>query len=283
MIKQSKLPISHLCSNDTISRPTFYRLQKEQICNKMENYLKKNIHKIALEFPFYGYRRITKELQIRGFNVNHKKVLKIMKEENIICRRKRRFKPVTTQSNHSYRVYPNLAKDLIVTGLNQLWIADITYVHLPNDFVYLAIVNDIFSRKCVGWNLSRDIDTLLTLGALNKAINVRKHISISKLIHHSDQGVQYAADEYVNRLKELGIKISMSRKGNVYDNAFAESFMKTLKVEEVYLNDYETFEDALKNIKHFIEKVYNAKRLHSGIGYVSPNKFEQEVLNINLT
>jgi len=283
MIEQSNLPISHLCSSETISRPTFYRLQKEQICNKMEKNLKGIMHKIALEFPFYGYRRITKELQIRGFNVNHKKVLKIMKEENIICRRKKRFRPVTTQSNHSFRVYPNLAKDLIVTGLNQLWIADITYVHLPNDFVYLAVINDIFSRKCIGWNLSRDIDTLLTLGALNKAIAARKHLGTSKLIHHSDQGVQYAADEYVERLKQFGIQISMSRKGNVYDNAFAESFMKTIKVEEVYINDYETFEDALKNIGHFIEKVYNKKRLHSGIGYLPPEKFEQEVLNINLT
>jgi putative transposase len=283
MIKQSKLPVSHLCSNETISRTTFYRLQKEQLCDTGEKYLKKIIQGVALEFPFYGYRRITKELQIKGFNVNHKKVLKIMKEENITCRRKKRFTPVTTQSNHSYRIYPNLAKDLIVTGLNQLWIADITYIHLPNDFVYLAVINDIFSRKCIGWNLSRNIDTLLTLGALNRAIDARQHLGISKLIHHSDQGVQYAADEYVNRLKEIGIEISMSRKGNVYDNAFAESFMKTIKVEEVYINDYRTFEEALKNIKRFIEKVYNKKRLHSAIGYLSPEKFEQEVLNINLT
>ncbi len=283
MIEQSKLPVSHLCSNETISRPAFYRLQKEQSCNKIEEHLKRAINKIALEFPFYGYRRITQELQIRGFNINHKKVLKVMKEENIICRRKKRFKPVTTQSNHSLRVYPNLTEDLIVTGLNQLWVSDITYVHLANDFVYLAAIIDIFSRKCIGWNLSKDIDTFLALGALNKAIYARRYLGFSNLIHHSDQGMQYAADEYVNRLKEFKIEISMSRKGNVYDNAFAESFMKTLKVEEVYLNEYESFEDALKNIKHFIEKVYNKKRLHSGIGYLSPEKFEQEVLNINLT
>lgn len=283
MIEQSKLPISHICDNFGLNKSTYYNWKNSSEDIRHDNRLKMLIKKIALEFPFYGYRRITKELQIKGFSINHKKVLRIMKEEKIVCRRKKRFRPVTTQSNHSYRVYPNLIRDLIVTGLNQLWVADITYVHLPNDFVYLAIINDIFSRKCIGWNLSRDIDTLLTLGALNRAIRSRKCLDLSKLIHHSDQGVQYAADEYIQRLNEFGIKISMSRKGNVYDNAFAESFMKTLKVEEVYINDYETFEDALRNIKHFIEKVYNAKRLHSGIGYKSPNKFEQEVLNINLT
>jgi transposase InsO family protein len=283
MIEQSKLHISHLCNNLGLNKSTYYNWKNNKEVTNSDNHLRELIKKIALEFPFYGYRRITKELQIRGFNVNHKRVIKIMREEKIICRRKKRFRPVTTQSNHSYEVYPNLAKDLIVTGLNQLWIADITYVHLPYDFVYLAIINDVFSRKCIGWNLSRDIDTLLTLGALNRAVASRKHMNLSKLIHHSDQGVQYAADDYVQRLNEFGIKISMSRKGNVYDNAFAESFVKTIKVEEVYINDYETFEDALKNIRHFIEKVYNAKRLHSGIGYKSPNKFESEVLNINLT
>jgi transposase InsO family protein len=206
-----------------------------------------------------------------------------MHAENLLCRRKKRFRPVTTQSNHGYRTYPNLAKDLEVTGLNQLWVADITYIRLLREFVYLAIIEDIFSRKCIGWNLGRDIDTQLTLGALNMAVFERVGLGFSNLIHHSDLGVQYAADEYVEKLSELDIKISMSRKGNVYDNAFAESFMKTLKVEEVYMNEYETFQDALKNIKRFIEEVYNEKRLHSSIGYTSPNKFEREVLNITLT
>lgn len=277
MIKQSKLPISHICNNETVSRATYYRFDNKIVLSVN---LKPLIQEIALEFPFYGYRRITKELRNRGEHVNHKKVLKIMRTENLLCHRKKRFWPVTTQSNHGYKTYPNLAKDLIVTGLNQLWVSDITYIHLLCGFVYLAIIEDIFSRKCIGWNLSRDIDTQLTLGALNMAVFERKDLGFEKLVHHSDLGVQYASDKYTERLLELGIQISMSRKGNVYDNSFAESFMKTLKVEEVYMNEYETFEDALKNIQRFIEEVYNEKRLHSSIGYTSPNKFEREVLNI---
>lgn len=283
MIEQSKLPISHLCAKDTVSRPTYYRLKKEPQVNSQDNILKPLINEIASEFPFYGYRRMTKELQNRGEQVNHKKVLRIMRTDNLLCRRKKAFRPVTTNSNHSFKVYPNLAKDLTVTGPNQLWVCDITYIRLPDDFAYLAAILDLFSRKCVGWYLSRDIDTYLTLTALNRAVAARQPLGLSNLIHHSDLGVQYASTEYVKRLEELGIRISMSRKGNVYDNAFAESFNKTIKVEEVYMNDYETFEDAYKNIQRFIEDVYNKKRLHSSIGYVSPEKFEQEVLNITLT
>jgi len=281
MIKQSNLPIAHACESVGISRPTYYRMKDESPADDRK--LRSAIQKIALEFPFYGYRRITKELHAREFNINHKKVLQFMRENGLLCRRKKAFKPVTTQSNHSLRVYPNLAMDLKVTGLNQLWVSDITYIHLVDDFVYLAAIIDIFSRKCIGWSLSRSIDTNLTLSALDRAIAARQQLGFYKLIHHSDQGMQYASEEYVERLKQTGIQISMSRKGNVYDNAFAESFMKTLKVEEVYLKEYESFEDALRNIKHFIEKVYNAKRLHSSISYLPPNKFEQEVLNINLT
>ena len=279
MIKQSNLLVSHICANETVSKATYYRLDNKNVFSSDVN-LKPLIQEIALEFPFYGYRRITKELYNRGECINHKKVLKIMRAENLLCRRKKRFKPVTTQSNHNYRTYPNLIENLEVTGLNQLWVADITYVHLVREFVYLAVILDLFSRKCVGWHLSRDIDTYLTLTALNRAIATRQQFGFFNLIHHSDKGVQYASDEYVKRLEELGIKISMSRSGNPYDNAFAESFMKTLKVEEVYMNEYETFEDARKNIQRFIEDVYNEKRLHSSIGYKSPNKFEKEVLNI---
>ena len=283
MIEQSGLHISHICDKETVSRSAYYRMQKDPEINGHDLELKQLINEIASDFPFYGYRRMTKELQNRGEQINHKKVLEIMRKNNLLCRRKRAFKPVTTNSNHSFKVYPNLAKDTEVTGLNQLWVADITYIRLPRGFAYLAAILDLFSRKCVGWHLSKDIDTCLTLTALNRAIAARQHLGLSNLIHHSDLGVQYASTEYVKKLEELGIKISMSRKGNVYDNAFAESFNKTLKVEEVYINDYETFDDALKNIKRFIEEVYNEKRLHSSIGYVSPNKFEREVLNITLT
>ena len=282
MIKQSELPLSRVCSNETITRATYYRLEDQNIsCS--DTSLEPLIQEIALEFPFYGYRRITKELHNRGEPVNHKKVLKIMHAENLLCRQKRQFKPITTQSNHGMAIYPNLVKDLVITRPNQVWVADITYIHLPREFVYLAVILDLFSRKCIGWELSRNIDAELTLDALNMAIAARKHIGLSDLIHHSDRGVQYAAKLSVDRLNELGIRISMSGKGNAYDNAFAESFMKTLKVEEVYLNEYETFQDALTNIQRFIEEVYNEKRLHSSIGYQSPNKFEKEVLNITLT
>lgn len=278
MIEQSEIPIANLCKDLPISRPTFYRLKENQNPQDPDRKLRSKIHKIVEEFPFYGYRRVTKELENRRITINHKKVLRIMKEENLICRRKKKFKPVTTQSDHGYKTYPNLAKGLEVTGLNQLWVSDITYIQLLREIVYLAVIIDIFSRKCVGWFLSRDIDTQLTLGALNRAIATRKQFGFDKLIHHSDLGVQYAAEDYVKSLVKIGARISMSRKGNVYDNAFAESFMKTLKVEEVYLKEYETLEEAHKNIEEFIEKVYNKKRLHSSIGYLSPNKFEKEVL-----
>ena len=203
-----------------------------------------------------------------------------MLSENLLCRRKKAFKPVTTQSNHNFEVYPNLIENIQVTGLNQIWVSDITYIHLMKSFVYLAVIIDLFSRKCIGWHLSNDIDTYLSLNALDMAIAARQQLGFDSLIHHSDRGVQYASNDYIQKLEEFGIKISMSRSGNPYDNAFAESFMKTLKVEEVYMNEYEAFEDALKNIQRFIEEVYNEKRLHSSIGYMSPNKFEKEVLNI---
>lgn len=278
MIDKNEIPVKDACMAFQIGKSSFYYWKGREKQENLDRYLKKEIQGIALEFPFYGYRRITKELQRRDLGVNHKKVLKLMREGNLICRRKKRFRPVTTQSNHNCKVYPNLAKDLEVTGLNQLWVADITYIRLPKEFIYLAVIMDMFSRKCIGWCLSRDIDTFLTLNALNMAIKKRRDLGFENLIHHSDLGVQYASNDYVEKLNEFGIQISMSRKGNVYDNAFAESFNKTLKVEEVYINEYETFEDALKNIKHFIEIVYNKKRLHSSIGYVPPEEFEKEVL-----
>ena len=244
--------------------------------------IKSVIHDIVLEFPKYGYRRITAELHRRSYTVNHKKVLRIMHIENLLCRPKKKFRVTTTDSNHDYPVYPNLAKGLIVIRINQLWVADITYIHLGNECVYLAVIIDVFSRKCIGWGLSRRIDAGLVLNALDMAVSSRQHLGLNNLIHHSDQGVQYACNEYVELLEELGIKISMSRKGNPYDNAFAESFMKTLKSEEVYLKEYKTFEEAYNNIKQFIEIVYNKKRLHSSIGYVPPEEFEAEVLKTNI-
>ena len=282
MINKNEIFVRDACEAFQISKSSYYDWKNKDKQTDLDKYLKKEIQGIALEFPFYGYRRITKELQRRELLANHKKVLRIMKEDNLICRRKKAFRPVTTQSDHNYNIYPNLIKNVEVTGLNQVWVSDITYIRLPEGFVYLSSIMDMFSRKCIGWSLGRYIDSLLTLEALEMAIAKRKQIGFSNLIHHSDRGVQYASDDYIELLEKNGIKISMSASGNPYDNAFAESFNKTLKVEEVYINEYETFEDALKNIKHFIDIVYNKKRLHSSIGYVPPEEFEREVLKIRV-
>lgn len=279
MIQHSDLSITKACSALDIDRSTYYHWSKSSETGDEDTELREMIQEISLEFIRYGYRRITAELHRRGINVNHKKVLKIMREEHLLCAKKS-SRPHTTNSNHNLLLYPNLTKDLIVTGLNQLWVADITYVQLDQEFVYLAAIIEIFSRKCVGWDLSRRIDAKLALAALNMAIAERTTLGFDQLIHHSDRGVQYASKEYVSRLQVLGIRVSMTESGNPRENAFAESFMKTLKVEEVYLKEYETFEEAHSNIKQFIEEVYNAKRLHSSIGYMPPNEKEAEALNI---
>jgi transposase InsO family protein len=278
MIGQTELSIRKSCPTLQVGRSSYYKWKNNGFVTYLNLHLRNEIQSIALEFPFYGYRRITKELHRRGLIINSKKVRKIMKEDNLLCLRKKAFRPVTTQSDHDCRIYPNLSKDLKVTGLNQLWVADITYIRLPHEFIYLAAILDAFSKKCIGWSLGRYINTILTLKALSMALTKRKKIGFTNLMHHSDRGVQYAAEEYIELLKRFGIKISMSRSGNPYDNASMESFMKTLKVEEVYINEYETFEEALKNLKHFIDLVYNDKRLHSSIDYVPPNEFEMEVL-----
>jgi len=269
-----------------VSRSGYYdwcqrKLNGEPVSSEEDMDLRSEIQNIAIEFPGYGYRRITAELKNRGYSVNHKTVLRLMREDNLLCIKKK-FKPVTTDSNHDRKKYPNLIKDLEITRLNQVWASDITYIRLLKEFVYLAVILDLFSRKCIGWELSRNVDTQLTLSALKKALEDRWSEEIHGLIHHSDQGVQYASEEYVECLQNHGIQISMSRKGNPYDNAFAESFIGTLKCEEVHLNEYETFADALDNIGRFIDDIYNEKRLHSSLGYRSPGDFEKEV-NLNTT
>ncbi len=279
----NQISISRGCSALGIGRSGYNNWTRQnhtQASDPEEMKLKNEIQTIAVDFPRYGYRRITIELHRRGFEVNHKVVYELMRIDNLLCIKKQ-FIPKTTDSEHNLPVYPNLARDLVLTSINQLWAADITYIRLVREFVYLAVIIDVFSRKCIGWKLGRDIDAKLALAALNMALDDRKDMDISNLIHHSDQGVQYASWEYVDRLKENGIKISMSRKGNPYDNAFAESFIKTLKYEEVYLWEYESFDEAYKNIKKFLEVVYNKKRIHSSIGYVTPEEFEksEEVLN----
>ena len=275
-----QLSITQSCHALEVSRSGYFKWRNQPGAILFENSenagLIDQIQEIALEFPGYGYRRITVELQNRGYAVNHKHVLRLMRQDNLLCLKKK-FKPVTTDSNHGLPVYPNLLKNNKITGLNQVWASDITYVQLLHENIYLAVILDLSSRKCIGWDLGRNMGRHLAMNALARALKNRWTESTQGLIHHSDQGVQYASQDYVDCLKKHKIMICMSRRGNPYDNAFAESFIKTLKCEEVYLNEYETFEDAFINIRHFIEKVYNKKRLHSGLGYESPDQFEMEI------
>ena len=272
---RGSLSISAACKLFGVSRDAYYHyLRQDTNTDETKTLLRHEIERIALEFSGYGYRRITKELHNRGFVVNHKKVLNIMRKESLLCHLKRSFKS-TTDSNHAYPVYPNLAKDTVLTEINQLWVADITYIRLPKEFCYLAVILDAYSRRVIGWNLNRYIDQELALKALRMALKTRDFSK--ELIHHSDRGVQYAAITYTDLLKENGIQISMSAKGNPYDNAKAESFFKTLKTEEVYINDYQDIIEAKSNIGRFLEELYNRKRLHSSIGYLSPNDFERKM------
>ena len=263
-----------------LSRPTIWRqLRQPSTSNEAELELRSQIQTIALEMRAYGYRPITAELQRRGIKVNHKRVLRLLREDNLLCLRQRAFVR-TTDSRHNLMVYPNLTRELELSNINQLWVADITYIRLLREFIYLAVLLDAFSRRCIGWAISRHIDTQLTLSALQMALNTRTiHAG---LIHHSDQGVQYAATDYVAVLHEHKIEISMSRTGNPYDNAKAERFMRTLKYEEIYMNDYETLAEVRASIEHFIEAVYNRKRLHSAIGYRPPVEFEASLAQLKL-
>jgi transposase InsO family protein len=256
-----------------LSRASFYRWQAPAQASPVEMEIRNELQKAALESPAYGYRRLTAELGRRGFSINHKRVLRMMREDNLLCVRHRKY-VLTTDSRHSLPVYPNLARPMVPTAVNQLWVADITYIRLRAEFVYLAVILDGFSRRVIGWALGRTLKAELALAALRMALEERK--PPPGLVHHSDRGVQYASQDYTELLKQHQVQISMSRKGNPYDNAYCESFMKTLKYEEVYCNDYRDFQEALTRIGEFIERVYNEKRLHSALGYLSPAEFEQQ-------
>lgn len=257
-----------------LARSTYYyRSRQKSIGAKKEAAdLRDRIEQIVVEFARYGYRRVTHQLKREGWKVNHKRVARLMREQSLQCQIKRRWVK-TTDSEHGYRVYPNLLKGLEVRGRNQVWVADITYIRILTGFLYLAVVLDLFSRKVIGWALSEQIDAELTLAGLRMALAERG--AVKGCIHHSDRGVQYACHAYVAELEAAGMRISMARKGNPYDNAAAESFMKTLKYEEVYLWDYHSLEDVKHRIPYFLQQVYNHKRLHSALGYVTPEEFEQ--------
>jgi putative transposase len=264
-----------------LSRSTIWRQWRQpSTSNEDELELRSQIQTIALEMRAYGYRPITAELHRRGVKVNHKRVLRLLREDNLLCLRQRAFVR-TTNSRHNLMVYPNLTRELVLSNINQLWVADITYIRLLREFIYLAVLLDAFSRRCIGWAISRHIDTQLTLAALQMALNTRT--INAGLIHHSDRGVQYAAADYVAVLHDHQIEISMSRTGNPYDNAKAERFMRTLKYEEIYMNDYETLAEVRASIEHFIEAVYNRKRLHSAIGYQPPAEFEASLAQLKLS
>ena len=263
--------MSALCQMTGLNRAGFYRWRVPRQATPVELELRDQMQKVALESPAYGYRRIMFELQRRGFEVNHKRVLRMMGEDNLLCVRRRAF-VATTDSRHHLPIYPNLAREMKLTALNQLWVADITYIRLRIEFVYLAVVLDAFSRRVIGWALGRTLEAELAVTALRMALIERR--PASGLVHHSDRGVQYASQVYTEMLKQHQATISMSRKGNPYDNAACESFMKTLKYEEVYRNEYRDFDDANASIGEFLELVYNRKRLHSALGYVPPAEFE---------
>ncbi len=269
------LTIRRMLELGQVSRSGFYRYdpnRKPGADRDME--LRDAIQRIALEWPCYGRPRITQELRRQGWTINPKRVYRLMREDNLLCVRRRRF-VITTDSNHDRRIYPNLARELVLTGVNQLWIADITYVRLLEEFVFLAAMLDAFSRRVIGWALDRNLDDELTLTALRMALANR--VPLPGLVHHSDRGSQYASRDYIELLKANQIRISMSRRGNPWDNAACESFMKTLKYEEVYRNEYRDLVEARASIGEFLEKVYNQKRLHSALGYVPPAEFEAQL------
>jgi putative transposase len=271
---QGSLSIERMCALARVSRASFYRSLQEQRPAEEEMEVRSTIQQIALEHRRrYGYRRICAEMRRRGMQVNHKRVLRMMRKDNLLTLRRRRF-VVTSDSSHKLEVYLNLARRMKLSGMDQLWVADITYIRLKAEFVYLAVILDAFSRKVVGWALDRTLANRLTISALDRAIAQRG--PRPGLVHHSDRGLQYARGEYVAVLEKSGMVPSMSRPANPYDNASCESFMKTLKREEIYANRYDNLEHLRANIEEFIEQYYNRQRLHSALGYRSPEEFERQ-------
>jgi putative transposase len=267
------LSIERMMKLGRVSRSGFYRFQRAVPSPDRDMDLRDAIQLIAVEWPSYGRPRITAELRHRGWRVNPKRVHRLMREDNLLCVRRRKF--VTTDSNHGRKVYPNLARNMILTATDQLWRADITYIRLRDEFVFLAVILDAYSRRVIGWALDRTLEDELPLAALHMALT---HRTVQPgLVHHSDRGSQYASNDYTDLLKAHQVAISMSRKGNPWDNAACESFMKTLKYEEVLRNEYRDLADARALIREFLEKIYNQKRLHSALGYLPPAEFERNL------
>ena len=275
-----RLSIERMVELSRVSRSGFYRFDENaRVGPDRDVDLRDAMQRIALEWPSYGRPRITQELRRRGWMVNPKRVHRLLREDNLLCVRKRKF-VLTTDSKHRWNIYANLAADMVLSGVDQLWRSDITYIRLREEFVFLAVILDAYSRRVIGWALERTLEDRLTLTALQMAIR-RRNIQPG-LVHHSDRGSQYASNDYTDLLKAHGIQISMSRKGNPWDNAACESFMKTLKYEEVLRNEYRDLAEARSSIHEFLEKVYNCKRLHSALGYVPPAEFEAQLAAQNM-
>ena len=273
MQSQGALSILRMCDLATVSRASFYRHWEKKAPTEAEMALRDAIQRMAVAHRFYGYRRVAVLVQREGYDVGAKKVRRLMKEDNLLAVRRRRF-IATTDSAHGFVVYPNLAEYLIVNDINQLWVADLTYLRLLEEFVYWAVVLDAFSRRAVGWALGRNLQTPLPLAALEMAILNRQ--PGPGLVHHSDRGSQYASNDYVKRLESIEAVLSMSRPGRPWENGQCESFLKTLKLEEIDARPYHTMEELEQHIQEFIEQVYNRVRLHSALGYRSPAEFEQQ-------
>jgi putative transposase len=276
-LPQGELTIERMCALAGVNRAGYYRAWAASTPRAEETGVRDAIQRAAIGNRHYGYRRIAAEIRRDGWAVNHKRVLRLMRQDNLLCLRKRSFVPVTTDSSHGWRVVPNLARHMVPTGLDQLWVADITYIRLQEEFAYLAILLDAFSRRVVGWALDTHLQASLATAALTMALVSRKPAPGS-LIHHSDRGVQYACSDYTELLERHDIQPSMSRIGNPYDNAKAESFMKTLKQEEVDGRAYRDIRHARTAIGTFIEQVYNRQRLHSALAYRPPAEFEANLL-----
>jgi putative transposase len=271
--QQGSLSVERLCTLAQVSRAGYYRHWQAVAPRTAETALRDEVQRLALADRHCGYRRIAESLQRAGWRVNRKRVLRLMREDNLLCLRKKAFVPGTTDSRHSWRIYPNLAWRLQPSGVNQLWVADITYIRLNEGFAYLAVVLDAFSRRAIGWAMEEHLEASLALAALEMALASRV-ITPGLLVHHSDRGVQYACRDYIGRLEAHSIQPSMSKVGCPYDNAMAESFMKTLKKEEVDGRSYRDLAQARQTIEYFLAQVYNRQRLHSALGYNTPAEIE---------